>query len=1403
MQPASPIQTAEQITSPRRRDTRLNQPRFEIGRPGDKYEKEADSVADGTVMHPNPNGKPSIRMMPSGVAGNLQMTPNDSESINIETEQPEQEERIQMKIRSGSGQHGGTEFSHPDTGNIASADLSRKIVNRKGKGNPLKPKLRQEMEEWIGADFSNVSVHTGAESAGMNRRLGSKAFTVGDDIFFNTGRFNPESGEGKHLVAHELTHTVQQGSSERIQRSLLGRAVSSIGGKLRGAAEWAGDRLQDGLNWLRNKLGSMVTDLPGYGLFTVFMGKDPVSGSDVDRNGRNFIEKGLEIIPNGREYRQKLDEEGALDEAAAWIDNQLDLLDLNPRDIWSNFRNFWNSLGLSDVRDPGGVFDRLVSIFSGPINRLIRFARNLASKFLEIVKSYLLSKLREFVVERESPAWYPLLTVILGHDPIMDEEVDRTSENILRGFIRLHPDGDEQLRQMEESGSFERAVEWIDRSVNIIREAAGGLRQAFVNAWARVTDIRSLMDPVGTFREIYNDFREPIGQLIEFAAEVASAILSFIKDALLSRLSNFARNTRGYPLIRLIIGRDPFTGEIVDRTVENLIHGFMVLLPGGEAQFEKLKESGAIERAGSWLEGAIEQLNITRESIRNLFIQVWESMSLKDLTEPLAAFGRIIDLFAPPIRRLVNFVVAVVKKLIEIILQIMQFPIDLIRSLFGKAAEVFNEIKSDPVGFLRNLLLGVKLGFQQFFENIRTHLLGGITDWLFGQLDDAGITPPSDLSFRSVFGLALEVLGITADRIFEKIEDRIGPERMERIRNAAEKVQGAWAFVKDVVTRGPIAIWERVKQQLSNLWDLILAKVRDWVVVQVIQRVTRKLLSMFDPSGIMAVINSSIAFFRAVQSVIEYFRRILEMLDRFLDGVINIARGTLGPAADRLENALASGLSIALGFLANQAGLGRIGSKVGEMIEDLRQRIDRAIEWVIDKAIEAGGALMEAGRSVGERISDIWNSRKEVRVSSAVSHELYFERRSGNQVLMLASTPSPLTNFLNAYDPGEDADKQSAYSQAARLSNEIDEIKSSIDTDAVQPEKEQEISGRMDQLVPLLQTLFGSSDSVENTNLPVLQEFLNQELSGSRMAEFREALEREENKVDGKQVYVMHGENQVRRGAGMVEKGFMKLKIENGYLLPDSESGRRPVHREFSPQNLFISNEGSGEYEVNYTTGRLDGGEQKFNVSISYEEVADKSSGYTENREVRGRDMIRKPGGFGRGAWDSAGNGFDNAHLIGDQFGGSGYNQSMNIYPSSPNYNRKVMLDEERNLFDQLEPSVPFRMNVNAAIFHRVKRNDEGKIIFETANSLKERLSQISTQAGETDEADAEYSSEMQNELNRELRRTIASDIARIPGQFTRVDYKIEQGKENEIDTSISEDDKYEDAVKERLGHTS
>lgn len=71
------------------------------------------------------------------------------------------------------------------------------------------------METGFSADFSGVRIHQGADAVAMNRDLKAQAFTHGKDIFFNSGKYEPESTRGKMLLAHELTHVVQQGAAEQ------------------------------------------------------------------------------------------------------------------------------------------------------------------------------------------------------------------------------------------------------------------------------------------------------------------------------------------------------------------------------------------------------------------------------------------------------------------------------------------------------------------------------------------------------------------------------------------------------------------------------------------------------------------------------------------------------------------------------------------------------------------------------------------------------------------------------------------------------------------------------------------------------------------------------------------------------------------------------------------------------------------------------------------------------------------------------------------------------------------------------------------------------------------------------------------------------------------------------------
>ena len=90
-----------------------------------------------------------------------------------------------------------------------------------GGGAPLDRDVRRQMEGGIGADSSAVRVHTGGEAAAQARALGARAFTVGNDVHFGDGEFQPGNKEGDRLIAHELTHAVQ-GQRSGVQRKPAG-----------------------------------------------------------------------------------------------------------------------------------------------------------------------------------------------------------------------------------------------------------------------------------------------------------------------------------------------------------------------------------------------------------------------------------------------------------------------------------------------------------------------------------------------------------------------------------------------------------------------------------------------------------------------------------------------------------------------------------------------------------------------------------------------------------------------------------------------------------------------------------------------------------------------------------------------------------------------------------------------------------------------------------------------------------------------------------------------------------------------------------------------------------------------------------------------------------------------------
>ena len=101
----------------------------------------------------------------------------------------------------------------PLAGQDVQSNVEGEIEKKRGGGQPIPADTRQHMEGVMGTDFSGVRVHTDSHSDTLNQSLNAKAFTTGSDIFFSQGTYSPHSQAGQKLLAHELTHVVQQGAS--------------------------------------------------------------------------------------------------------------------------------------------------------------------------------------------------------------------------------------------------------------------------------------------------------------------------------------------------------------------------------------------------------------------------------------------------------------------------------------------------------------------------------------------------------------------------------------------------------------------------------------------------------------------------------------------------------------------------------------------------------------------------------------------------------------------------------------------------------------------------------------------------------------------------------------------------------------------------------------------------------------------------------------------------------------------------------------------------------------------------------------------------------------------------------------------------------------------------------------
>ena len=196
------------------------QAKLRIGQPGDVYEHEADRVADTVMRMPTPQkvsiNNSHIQMAGTAFEGNelkrqpieeeeeeekLQKKPIEEEEEEKLQRQPAEEEEEEEKLQAKK-----VSVSNP----VVDSVIENQIQCMKGGGRSLSQGERAFFEPRLGYDFSDVRVHEDAKASEAARGVNARAFTIGKDVVFNAGEYSPDNQKSQKLMAHELTHVIQQ-----------------------------------------------------------------------------------------------------------------------------------------------------------------------------------------------------------------------------------------------------------------------------------------------------------------------------------------------------------------------------------------------------------------------------------------------------------------------------------------------------------------------------------------------------------------------------------------------------------------------------------------------------------------------------------------------------------------------------------------------------------------------------------------------------------------------------------------------------------------------------------------------------------------------------------------------------------------------------------------------------------------------------------------------------------------------------------------------------------------------------------------------------------------------------------------------------------------------------------------
>lgn len=518
-------------------------------------------------------------------------------------------------------------------------------------------------------------------------------------------------------------------------------------------------------------------------------------------------------------------------------------------------------------------------------------------------------------------------------------------------------------------------------------------------------------------------------------------------------------------------GRDLYLAEM-DKVLDEVIAIIGNELTAARTEIQKGKDeiSAYVAQLPNDLKGVGEEAS---EAVADKFAQLEDSVQNKqgELIDTLAQkYQENLDAVDERIKELKEANKGLISKaagLIRDVIEAIKKLRKLLNQILNRIAHIISLIIADPIGFFDNLMTGLKRGFNNFVANIETHLITGLFAWLTGALGPISIKVPENLfSLKGIFNLVMQVLGLTWDAIRAKAVKLFG----EPVVAAME--MGAEMFQK--LREGPDALWEFVKEQFTDIKEMVLDQIKEMVITEVVKAGVKWLLSLLNPAA--AFIKAAMAIYSIISFIFNRAAQIADFINSLLDAIEAIAKGAVDGAAAMVEKALAKSIPLIIGLLAALLGISGLVKKVQKLIEKIRKRIDKAIMKILIKAKSLVGKL---GKSVSGAVAGVinwWKKRMKFKGADGKSHSLYFSGEGRSAKLMVASTPTLVETYLDNLPAATKTAKKSEIDKIEVHLKTIKTLSALPEDQQALPANENQFTNAFNAIGPLLADVLSDGD---------------------------------------------------------------------------------------------------------------------------------------------------------------------------------------------------------------------------------------------------------------------------------------------------------------------------------------